>query len=158
MPCYRITSQLSVTARRSLGLTRVISLQNFIHSISLLCCWQIKKRSQASFRYHPWGKRVTKAFKVFYSSRVKPEKAQNLGNPGVRTFFNECPEPRSTNDLDLFLRPELIIQSAKLKPLAEAISRLGYQVVAEAEKYQFTKPGPGYIYHSSRGSSCAIRE
>jgi hypothetical protein len=52
-------------------------------------------------------------------------------------------EARSTNDLDLFLRPELLIDSKKLKPLAEAISRLGYQVVPGAEKYQFVKPGPG---------------
>ena len=41
--------------------------------------------------------------------------------------------------------PELLIQSTKLKPLAEAIARLGYQVVPGAEKYQFVKPGPGGI-------------
>ncbi len=62
---------------------------------------------------------------------------------GIRTLFQEWPEPRSTNDLDLFLRPELLIESAKLKPMAEAIVRLNYQVVPGAEKYQFVKPGPG---------------
>jgi hypothetical protein len=61
---------------------------------------------------------------------------------GTRTLLREWPEPRSTNDLDLFLRPELLIESGKLKPLAEAIERLGYQVVPGAEKYQFVKPGP----------------
>lgn len=60
----------------------------------------------------------------------------------ARTLLREWPEPRSTNDLDLFLRPELLIHSAKLKPLAAAITRLGYQVVPGAEKYQFAKPGP----------------
>jgi len=60
-----------------------------------------------------------------------------------RTLLREWPEPRSTNDLDLFLRPELLIDSAKLKPLADAISRLDYQVVPGAEKYQFVIPGPG---------------
>ena len=60
-----------------------------------------------------------------------------------RTLFQEWPEPRSTNDLDLFLRPELLIDAQKLKPLAAAISRLGYRVVPGAEKYQFVKPGPG---------------
>jgi hypothetical protein len=59
----------------------------------------------------------------------------------VRTLFRQWPEPRSTNDLDLFLRPELLIEPAKLKPLAEAIIRLGYKVVKGAEKYQFVKPG-----------------
>lgn len=60
-----------------------------------------------------------------------------------RTLFQEWPEPRSTNDLDLFLRPELLIDAGKVKPLAQAISRLGYRVVPGAEKYQFVKPGPG---------------
>ena len=68
-------------------------------------------------------------------------KTNHVRRMGVRTLLIEWPEPRSTNDLDLYLRPELLIQSAKLKPLAEAIARLGYQVVPGAEKYQFVKPG-----------------
>ena len=62
---------------------------------------------------------------------------------GMRTLLQEWPEPRSTNDLDLFLHPELLIESAKLKPLAEAIARLDYQVVPGAEKYEFVRPGSG---------------
>ena len=61
----------------------------------------------------------------------------------VRTLLREWPEPRSTNDLDLFLRPELLIEPAQLKPLAEALDKLGYQAVPGAEKYQFVKPGLG---------------
>lgn len=60
---------------------------------------------------------------------------------GPRTLLREWPEPRSTNDLDLFLRPELLIHPAKLKPLSEAITRLGYRIVPGAEKYQFVKSG-----------------
>lgn len=71
---------------------------------------------------------------------LKTDLVQRLG---MRTLLREWAEPRSTNDLDLFLRPELLIDSAKLKPLAEAILRLDYQVVPGAEKYQFVKPGPG---------------
>ncbi|MCX5991397.1 MAG: hypothetical protein NTZ04_03580 [Chloroflexi bacterium] len=71
---------------------------------------------------------------------LKADYVRRLGAP---TLFREWPEARSTNDLDLFLRPELLIQSAKLKPLAEAIARLGYKVVRGAEKYQFMKLGPG---------------
>ncbi len=62
---------------------------------------------------------------------------------GVRSLLQKWPEPRSTNDIDLFLRPELLIEPAQLKPLAEALGQLGYQVVPGAEKYQFVKPGPG---------------
>ena len=69
-------------------------------------------------------------------------KIDHVIRTGARTLFQQRPEPRSTNDLDLFLRPELLIESEKLKPLAKAISKLGYQVVRGAEKYQFVKAGP----------------
>jgi len=59
----------------------------------------------------------------------------------AQTLLQEWPEPRSTNDLDLFLRPELLIESERLKPLANAIAKLGYQVVRGAENYQFVKSG-----------------
>ena len=72
-------------------------------------------------------------------------KTEHIRRHGIRTLFREGPEPRSTNDLDLFLRPELLIQSDKLKSLAAALIRLDYQVVAGAEKYQFVKPGVGGI-------------
>ena len=72
-------------------------------------------------------------------------KVVHVAKEGRRILWREWPEPRSTNDLDLFLRPELLIESEKLKPLAEAIERLGYQAVAGAEKYQFVKPGAGGV-------------
>src|SRR5262249_33852111 len=59
-----------------------------------------------------------------------------------RTLLSEWPEARSTNDIDLFLRPELLINSQLLKPLAPALKRLGYNPIKGAEKYQFAKPGP----------------
>ena len=68
-------------------------------------------------------------------------KTEHVRRLRARTFLQEWPEPRSTNDLDLFLRPELLIRANELKPFSEAISRLGYQVVAGAEKYQFMRPG-----------------
>lgn len=69
-------------------------------------------------------------------------KTDHVRSLGVRTLLEQWPESRSTNDLDLFLRPELLIESSKLKPLVSAITDLGYQVVPGAEKYQFVKPGP----------------
>jgi hypothetical protein len=70
-------------------------------------------------------------------------KTNHVKRLGLRTLLDQWPEPRSTNDLDLFLRPELLIESSKLKPLVSALTDLGYQVVPGAEKYQFVKPGPG---------------
>jgi hypothetical protein len=41
-------------------------------------------------------------------------KTNYVGKSGMRTFLDQWPEPRSTNDLDLFLRPELLIESLDL--------------------------------------------
>ena len=70
-------------------------------------------------------------------------KTEYVRQLGVRTLLSEWPAPRSTNDLDLFLRPELLIESTKLRPFADAITRLGYQVVPSAKFYQFWKPCSG---------------
>lgn len=69
-------------------------------------------------------------------------KREHVRTAGIRTLLSEWPEARSTNDLDLFLRPGLLIDSARLKPLSDALKRLGYKNVAGAEKYQFAKLGP----------------
>jgi hypothetical protein len=69
-------------------------------------------------------------------------KREHIRESGIQTLLTEWPEARSTNDLDLFLRPELLISPTQLKPLAEALPRLGYQVIKGAEKYQFARPGP----------------
>ncbi|HEX6565258.1 MAG TPA: hypothetical protein VF020_13290 [Chthoniobacterales bacterium] len=68
-------------------------------------------------------------------------KMERVRNIGVRTLIEPefWPEARSTNDLDLFLRPELLANSVKLKPLADAISDLGYKSVPGSENYQFVK-------------------
>jgi hypothetical protein len=60
-----------------------------------------------------------------------------------QTLLKEWPDPRSTNDLDLFLRTELILDSNRLVGLAAALNRLGYRAIETAKFYQFLKPGPG---------------
>lgn len=69
-------------------------------------------------------------------------KSEYIRKTDVQTLLTQWPEPRSTNDLDVFLRPEFLIESEKLRPLTEAIEKLGYKVIKGAEKYQFAKPGP----------------
>jgi hypothetical protein len=70
-------------------------------------------------------------------------KTDYVRRSNLKTVLRERPESRSTNDLDLFLRPELLIESSKLKPFAKAVKKLGYQVIPGAENYQFMKPGLG---------------
>jgi hypothetical protein len=69
-------------------------------------------------------------------------RTNHVRSSGAITLLREWPEVRSTNDLDLFLRPELLIDSKKLKPLSDAFNKLGYEVVPGAAKFQFAKPGP----------------
>ena len=69
-------------------------------------------------------------------------RSEHVRRAGTRTLLSEWPEARSTNDIDLFLRPELLIESHRLKPLASALKQLGYEAIPGAEKYQFAKPGP----------------
>lgn len=64
-----------------------------------------------------------------------------LRNP-QQTLLTELPEPRSTNDLDLFLRAELIMDTNRLKVFAETLNTLGYEAVETARFYQFVKRGP----------------
>ena len=60
-----------------------------------------------------------------------------------RTLLKELPEPRSTNDLDLFLRTELLVDPARVVALSRALDRLGYKAIETAKYYQFMKKGPG---------------
>ncbi|MFM7319405.1 MAG: hypothetical protein ACKO5E_20865 [bacterium] len=69
-------------------------------------------------------------------------KREYVRRVGIRTLFQEWPEARSTNDLDLFLRPEVLVNPERLRPMSEALQRLGYRVVQGTEYYQFVKPGP----------------
>jgi hypothetical protein len=61
-------------------------------------------------------------------------KRRHLEAAGQRTLLDRLPEPRSTNDLDLFLRTELLVDLERTRQVAGAIDRLGYTVV-EAAKY-----------------------
>jgi len=69
-----------------------------------------------------------------------------LEREGARTLLEHWPEARSTNDLDLFLRPELLCDSKRLASLKSALDKLGYTPVEGAEHYQFRKDDPdGFI-------------
>jgi hypothetical protein len=60
-----------------------------------------------------------------------------------RTLLRELPEPRSTNDLDLFLKAELLVDPERVTALSRALNHLGYEAVEAAKYYQFMKRGPG---------------
>lgn len=66
-------------------------------------------------------------------------KRQHLTAAGQRTLFDRLPEPRSTNDLDLFLRVEVLSDLGRTRLIAGAIRRLGYSAVEKARYFQWER-------------------
>jgi hypothetical protein len=56
-----------------------------------------------------------------------------------RTLFSQLPMPRATNDLDLFVRADVLCDLQSMKAVAAALDRLGYEVVPEAKYMQWKK-------------------
>jgi len=53
-----------------------------------------------------------------------------------RTLFSQLPMPRATNDLDLFIRADLLCDLQSMKAVGAALGRLGFEVVPEAKYMQ----------------------
>ena len=56
-----------------------------------------------------------------------------------RTLYSAWPYGRTTGDIDLYLRADLLINSEKLIPLREALDNLDFIPVEKAKYYQFYK-------------------
>lgn len=66
-------------------------------------------------------------------------KRMHLSRTGERTLFAELPDVRSTNDIDVFLRAEVLADLRRTNDVAEAIRRLGYAPIEEARFLQWTR-------------------
>jgi hypothetical protein len=66
-------------------------------------------------------------------------KRQHLASTGQRTLFDQMPEPRATNDLDLFVRTEVLADHGRTEQIRAAIVRLGYTPVPTAKFMQWVK-------------------
>jgi hypothetical protein len=66
-------------------------------------------------------------------------KRQHLAATAARTVFEHLPSPRATNDIDLFLRAEVLANRAKAGELAKAIKRLAYEPIPGAELFQWRR-------------------
>src|SRR2546428_1493149 len=69
-------------------------------------------------------------------------KHRYIRETGARTLLQPFPEARSTNDLDLFLRTEIIADPRRTRLLAEALQRLGCRPVESARYFQFIRTVP----------------
>ncbi|HYT93331.1 MAG TPA: hypothetical protein VEL76_31735, partial [Gemmataceae bacterium] len=66
-------------------------------------------------------------------------KRLHLAGARERTLLDRLPEPRATNDLDLFLRAEVLADLDRTRAVADAIRHLGYVPVAEAKFLQWKR-------------------
>ncbi len=66
-------------------------------------------------------------------------KRMRLDQTGERTLFSQLPMPRATNDLDLFVRADVLCDLESMKVVAAALERLGYEAVPEAMYMQWKK-------------------
>ncbi len=66
-------------------------------------------------------------------------KQREVQESGVQLLLNSVPPLRSTNDLDLFLKAELLTDSSRLIPLRNALDKLGFEAIGSAKFYQFVK-------------------
>ena len=69
-------------------------------------------------------------------------------NPQIRTLFavSELPSARTTEDIDLILRAEIVTDSESMKVIRGVLDDLGFTVVATAKYTQFVRPmSPGQV-------------
>jgi hypothetical protein len=71
-----------------------------------------------------------------YGLYLRQKRLQDSGEPSL---LEVVPPLRATNDLDVFLQTEVIADSKRLRPLREALDRLGFTVILAAQNYQFAR-------------------
>jgi hypothetical protein len=60
---------------------------------------------------------------------------------GAKTLYATVPVPRATEDFDIVVQIAALADREKTAAFGTALNRLGYEVIANRENYQFRKPG-----------------
>ncbi len=66
-------------------------------------------------------------------------KRQHLQALGSRSLLSFIPEVRSTNDLDMFLTTDVMVDLPRAKAVLEAVKRLEFVAIKDRENFQFIK-------------------
>lgn len=64
---------------------------------------------------------------------------ESLRLSGERTLLAQLPEPRATNDIDLFIAMELLVSVASVQAIQSRIEALGYTPIESAEYFQWRR-------------------
>ncbi|MGO9598095.1 MAG: hypothetical protein ACLP7Q_08895 [Isosphaeraceae bacterium] len=66
-------------------------------------------------------------------------KRQQIEKEGLRTLFDQLPKARSTNDIDLFFRAEIVADSGRVQIFVAALAKLGYVPLEKAKYLQWVR-------------------
>ncbi len=66
-------------------------------------------------------------------------KQEHLRQSGERTLLDRLPESRATNDIDLFLRVDVLASLATMQQVARSLGSLGFHVVENAKYFQWQR-------------------
>lgn len=66
-------------------------------------------------------------------------KREHVEQSGRATLLEHLPEPRSTSDIDLFIRVEIIVNPENFRLLGETVEHLGYEAIGSARYMQWVK-------------------
>jgi hypothetical protein len=81
-----------------------------------------------------------------YGLFLKQEHLARSGHGRTLLPQSKWPQARATNDIDLLLRPEILVDPSHMTNLRKALDGLGFQAVESAKYYQFEKPwGAGTV-------------
>lgn len=64
---------------------------------------------------------------------------EHLRESAERTLFDQLPEPRATNDIDLFITMEVLVRFEAVRILQQAIEQLNFAAVRGAEYFQWIR-------------------
>ena len=62
---------------------------------------------------------------------------------GTRTLLDQLPEPRATNDIDLFIRAEVLVGLETMQEVAACLERLDFEAIEGAKYFHWERPIPG---------------
>lgn len=66
-------------------------------------------------------------------------KREHLARTGERTLFDALPQARSTNDIDLFLRADIVAEPSSVAKVEEVVAGLRFQAIKGAEYLQWVR-------------------
>lgn len=67
-------------------------------------------------------------------------KQVQLQEAGTRTLLDELPEPRATNDIDLFIRTEVLVRLEAMQAVAACLRKLGFEAIEGAKYFHWERP------------------